>query len=226
MAKLTFRTDECKGCGLCIDACPKGILRLSEETINKKGHHPAECFAPGECIGCASCAMMCPDCIITVDDDLLYDRDMIRGLWAAHLTHPDALVASRVHLMRQEGGRILPYRDWLQETGNVRGPSHALLSTNGAGSLFPPRCLPPEALDGDLAKKLCLNADDIWLKFMLLRAGTKVLWAGRRAGMPDEIRIRAEKKQALMDGNLTNDGNDGYIRAMEAYFKMNLADYC
>ena len=67
MAKLTFRTDECKGCGLCIDACPKHILRLSEETINKKGHHPAECFAPDECAGCASCAMMCPDVIIKVE---------------------------------------------------------------------------------------------------------------------------------------------------------------
>ena len=67
MAKLTFRTDECKGCGLCIDACPKNILRLSVETINKKGHHPAECFDMDACVGCASCAMMCPDCVITVE---------------------------------------------------------------------------------------------------------------------------------------------------------------
>ena len=67
MAKVTFRTDECKGCGLCIDACPKKILRLSEEKINKKGHHPAECFSMDDCVGCASCAMMCPDCVITVE---------------------------------------------------------------------------------------------------------------------------------------------------------------
>lgn len=67
MAKLTFKTDECKGCGLCVDACPKHILRLSKETINKKGHHPAECADQEACIGCASCAMMCPDCIIKVE---------------------------------------------------------------------------------------------------------------------------------------------------------------
>lgn len=166
------------------------------------------------------------DFIITVDDDLMFCRDMVAGLWKAHEKYPDALVANRVHLMRQADGCILPYRDWLQETGTVREPTHALLSTNGAGSLFPPHCLPPEALDADLVHQLCLNADDIWLKFMLIRGGTKVLWAGKRTGMPDEIRIQAKKKHALMDGNLTNDGNDGYIAAMEQYFGMKLADYC
>ena len=42
MAKLTFKTDVCKGCGLCVDACPKHLLRLATDKINKKGHHPVE----------------------------------------------------------------------------------------------------------------------------------------------------------------------------------------
>ena len=67
MAKLTFKTDNCKGCGLCVDACPKGILVIAADKINKKGHHPAECADMEKCIGCASCAMMCPDCIIKVE---------------------------------------------------------------------------------------------------------------------------------------------------------------
>ena len=67
MPKLTFKTDECKGCGLCVEACPKGILELSKDAINKKGHHPAEAVNPDDCIGCAFCATMCPDCIIKVE---------------------------------------------------------------------------------------------------------------------------------------------------------------
>ena len=67
MAKLTFKTDNCKGCSLCVYACPKGILRIATDKINKKGHHPAECTDMEKCIGCASCAMMCPDCIIKVE---------------------------------------------------------------------------------------------------------------------------------------------------------------
>ena len=42
MPKLTFKTDNCKGCGLCVDACPKGVLAIAKEKINKKGHHPVE----------------------------------------------------------------------------------------------------------------------------------------------------------------------------------------
>ena len=67
MAKLTFQTDRCKGCGLCVSACPKGIIAIAADKLNQKGHHPAELTDPEKCVGCASCAIMCPDCIIEVE---------------------------------------------------------------------------------------------------------------------------------------------------------------
>ena len=41
MAKLTFETDLCKGCGLCVSACPKGCLAIASDKINKKGYSHA-----------------------------------------------------------------------------------------------------------------------------------------------------------------------------------------
>ena len=67
MAKLSFKEDLCKGCGLCVNACPKQILELSTTHLNQKGYTPVTLTAPDECIGCAACATMCPDCIITVE---------------------------------------------------------------------------------------------------------------------------------------------------------------
>ena len=67
MARVTFLTDLCKGCGLCVNACPKQILAIAQEEINQKGYHPAEMRNQEACIGCAFCATMCPDCIITVE---------------------------------------------------------------------------------------------------------------------------------------------------------------
>ena len=66
MAKVTFNTDLCKGCGLCVTACPKKIVQLSSG-LNKRGYHPAEVTEQDKCIGCAFCATMCPDCVIKVE---------------------------------------------------------------------------------------------------------------------------------------------------------------
>ena len=67
MAKVTFNSDLCKGCGLCVDACPKKLIVLSKDKLNAKGHSPAEITDQAKCIGCAFCATMCPDCVITVE---------------------------------------------------------------------------------------------------------------------------------------------------------------
>lgn len=67
MIKLTIREERCKGCGLCVRACPLGILALSSTRINSKGYHSAELVAPEKCIACASCARTCPDVCIEIE---------------------------------------------------------------------------------------------------------------------------------------------------------------
>lgn len=67
MAKVTFNSDLCKGCSLCVIACPKQIIALAKDKINAKGHSPAEITDQSKCIACAFCATMCPDSVITVE---------------------------------------------------------------------------------------------------------------------------------------------------------------
>ncbi len=52
--------DRCKGCGFCVEYCPKGVLELSEE-FNRKGYHPPRVVKVGECVNCNLCEMICPD---------------------------------------------------------------------------------------------------------------------------------------------------------------------
>ena len=55
----------CKGCSLCVEACPTDTIELAKE-VNAKGYNFAQMANADACIGCANCAMVCPDSCITV----------------------------------------------------------------------------------------------------------------------------------------------------------------
>jgi len=59
-----FDIELCKGCELCIDACPQDSLQLSPK-INTQGYHYAV-LVKDNCTGCVNCALVCPDAVITV----------------------------------------------------------------------------------------------------------------------------------------------------------------
>ena len=69
MVKVTINELVCKGCALCVRACPKNVLALSKTKLNAKGYHPAEVTTPEICIGCASCARTCPDVAIRIEKE-------------------------------------------------------------------------------------------------------------------------------------------------------------
>lgn len=51
--------DRCKGCGYCIEYCPREILEFSN-TFNAKGYHPP-IVKNGECLNCHYCELLCPE---------------------------------------------------------------------------------------------------------------------------------------------------------------------
>jgi len=66
MIRGTVRIDieTCKGCELCVEACPQESLQLSPR-INKQGYHYVV-LIKDNCTGCVNCALVCPDAVITV----------------------------------------------------------------------------------------------------------------------------------------------------------------
>ena len=66
MAEIIINEEFCKGCKLCIEACPLHLI-VEAERLNAAGYHPVEFRDDeGKCTGCALCAMMCPDSAIEV----------------------------------------------------------------------------------------------------------------------------------------------------------------
>jgi 2-oxoglutarate ferredoxin oxidoreductase subunit beta len=66
LPKVIIEKDRCKGCELCIHACPNSVLEMSTE-INAKGYFFPREAQPDKCDGCRHCALVCPDMAIQVE---------------------------------------------------------------------------------------------------------------------------------------------------------------
>lgn len=67
MGNINVIFEKCKGCGLCINACPQKIVQIQKEKINSYGYFTAVCIDNEKCKGCTMCALMCPECAIIVE---------------------------------------------------------------------------------------------------------------------------------------------------------------
>ncbi len=62
---IVVDTEKCKGCEICVTACPTDVIGMSKE-VNGKGYSYAFMKNPEVCTGCTNCAIVCPDGVITV----------------------------------------------------------------------------------------------------------------------------------------------------------------
>ncbi|HTZ96854.1 MAG TPA: 4Fe-4S dicluster domain-containing protein [Terriglobales bacterium] len=57
--RVIVDVEECKGCGLCVEACPPKCLELAPE-LSAYGVHPAQ-YVGDDCTGCGICFYCCPE---------------------------------------------------------------------------------------------------------------------------------------------------------------------
>ncbi len=59
--------ERCKGCGWCVEFCPREVLREST-AWNRRGYHPPEVVAgkSEDCAECHFCELLCPEFAIFV----------------------------------------------------------------------------------------------------------------------------------------------------------------
>ena len=114
------------------------------------------------------------DVIITVDDDMLYDIDMIDRLVTAHRRFPKAVCAGRIDRIITDGNSLRLVYDQADDLYLTNEPLMQPMALGVGGVLYPPHCLHPDVSDIELMNRLAPKADDLWFKVMELLAGTPV----------------------------------------------------
>lgn len=163
--------------------------------------------------------------IITVDDDAIYDKDLVKDLYDSFKKYPDCISARRVNMItKSKKGRLNYYSNWLWEYKCQLEPSFELLATGCGGILYPPGLLPKETFDTEAIRKYCLQTDDIWLKFMELKNNVKVVFTNSKFSHP--LPLRHTQESGLLQTNTKGENrNDLNIAAMENFTGIKLVDY-
>ena len=162
------------------------------------------------------------DAIITVDDDVLYDVNMIENLITPYLSDSNQIYCNRAHRMiKSNDGKLIPYNQWqnsIEETGtNVLN-----FATGVGGVLYPPHSLDNEVFNEDVYLDICKYADDVWFKAMALKKGTPVCRVETyHINGADYLLDEDVQDMALMNRNVFGESlNDKQIEAV--FTKYNL----
>lgn len=164
-------------------------------------------------------------CIITIDDDLIYNFDLVENLVAAHKSSPNSICANRIHeITYEKNGSIKSYLLW---NSTIKADSTNLKNnffTSGGGTLFPPNSLHEEVFNEKIFMDICPTADDIWFNAMARLKGTKICKSFTHSPNGEDFIIN----EALQyDGlcatnNKPNDcQNDKQIKAVFGRYKIN-----
>lgn len=62
LKKHVVNTEWCKGCGICVEFCPKDVLELDQDD-------KACVVRADQCICCKLCELRCPDLAIDVETE-------------------------------------------------------------------------------------------------------------------------------------------------------------
>jgi len=148
--------------------------------------------------------------LVTADDDIVYPRNWLALLTEANRRHPDTISGHWVSLMGPSVDGIADYATWARARDT--GARTANFAVGVSGVIYPTAMLQALKAHGTGFAAACPRADDIWLKWVALRAGIPV-----RQVRPTPRHfpiIPGSQGHALMHTNVGASRNDHWIRGL------------
>lgn len=165
---------------------------------------------------------LCPDnLIITVDDDMIYPKDMIEGMYKTHLKYPDCIVFNYgCEITLDKDKNVLPYDLW-KDYGDFTKPSLMYMGIGVGGIMYSENLLHGDVVNEKDFKMLAPFADDLWFKIMAYRKNVKYVqnnFAQKILRTTDFlnrfITVEDEQREKLGNKNVADKKNDIQLSAL------------
>ena len=159
-----------------------------------------------------------PDaCVVTIDDDAMYEFDLLENLIQTHKENPDDICACRMHrIALDDQNKPKSYLRW-DMLVYPKEKSNLHFLTSGGGTLFPPHCFVEEFFNKDAFMSLCPYADDVWINAMIWKSGRQVSKAYTHSKWGCDyydISIEQEDALSLINNDTSFCRNDVQIKAV------------
>lgn len=154
-----------------------------------------------------------PDAIvITVDDDVIYPENTVEKLLEMHKKFPGSVICNQARWIRRTKSGIMRYRTWpVCLPKGIRHPEYNILPIGEGGILYPPHSLDTEVFNKNKIEDIASSADDLWLKFMEVKNGTKAMVATKEQRGLCEVKVSSGENSSLHSQNVEGGGNDEVI---------------
>jgi hypothetical protein len=163
------------------------------------------------------------DLIITIDDDVIYDIEMIEELYNAHLKYPKAICCHRSHVIKSDSnGEFLPYNKW-GKSKEIIEPSFLQFPTGVGGVLYFPGCFDDEFFIEERFKKIAPTGDDFWFKAMTWKNGFLTYNPNVYSeNNPAFVLLDSSKIGHLAEENVIRGRNDEYMINIVNEYKLKI----
>ncbi len=149
--------------------------------------------------------------IVTLDDDIFYPRDLLSGLWNAHLSNKKAIWAQRARIIAYNNNGVETFFNWkLIKRNDVKyqdSPSFRIFLEGVGGVLYPPYALHINVLDSVKFQSIAPTADDIWLWAMAVLGNSKIGVVKHNLMANGNMMTISPYKQSLWKNNLIYNNN-------------------
>jgi hypothetical protein len=162
--------------------------------------------------------------IVTVDDDIIYNRDLNETFLKNSKIYPKTILCALSKEISLKNGIVQSYNNWfLHDRGDAKVPGLNAMALGVGGVFYPSGCFSKEIFKSEVFMEICPFADDLWFKVVSLLNSTYTLNISNHFDRTSNRNIIfSAQEDSLSMRNVVKGENDIQFQKLIDYFGLDL----